>query len=345
MSDIDRLLTEDGARWRAAQPPPPEPDPAVLGRRRRLRWQPLAAATAALAVVACAVAVAVVTAAPAPVTGPAAPSPGPVVRDGDRVTGNVQIAAMPGKPVRICGAGGPIRVPGAYSDGRTLPATAVYCANGYTVTGVDLDRLSERRVLEGTVIGTARITGVYRAGTITVTEQRAPTRPTREPFPIKLPADCPAPPGGWPRTNDAVQAQIDRVGAYIDKHRTEFGQLTLATPDMRTRRPVVLLVTTPGDVVAATRAIRARYGDLLCVRKAPHSLAQAYAAREALTGPMNSTASMNRYRITGGGGIVAGTGGDTYTDLRVLIWTEDVETFQRSLGPAVMVLPELAKVR
>lgn len=53
MSEIDRLLDEAGARWRAAQPEPPTPDPAVFvvaARRRTLRVA--VAGTAVLTIVA-----------------------------------------------------------------------------------------------------------------------------------------------------------------------------------------------------------------------------------------------------------------------------------------------------
>jgi hypothetical protein len=341
MTDIDQLLTEDGARWRATQPAPPEPD-ATLLTRRRPGWQPLAAAAAALAVVAGAVTVAARQHPADPAPTPAASSPGPIVRDGDRVTGNVLISAMPGRGVRICG--GDVTKEHLYPDGKT-PLTPAYCTNGYTVTGVDLDRLSDRRVLAGTVIGTARVTGVYRAGTVMVTDQRTPTPPSLEPFLIRLPADCPAPAGGWPSTTDIPQAEVDRVGAYLDKHRAEFGNMTLATPDLRTRTPIVVLVTTPGDVAAATRAIRTIYGNLLCVRKVAHSLAQAYAARAAMTGPMNNSASVIRYRLAGGGAILADAGVGPYSDMHVLIWTEDVEKLHRTFGSVVKVMPGLEKVR
>lgn len=48
MDDLDHLLRDAGARWRASQPPPPEIDDIalVIARRRTFRWPVLAAAGA-----------------------------------------------------------------------------------------------------------------------------------------------------------------------------------------------------------------------------------------------------------------------------------------------------------
>jgi hypothetical protein len=109
---LDRLLAEDGARWRAAQPPPP--DAAVPAPPPRPHWQPIAAAAAVVALTAGIVAVvAVRRPADPPPAGPPPTTAGTydIVRDGDRVAGQGLFFAPSGRrPVRLCGPlGGPPR--------------------------------------------------------------------------------------------------------------------------------------------------------------------------------------------------------------------------------------------
>ena len=93
-----------------------------------------------------------------------------VVRDGDRVTGRGQRrrAARP--------AGAAVRAGDATIAIYPEPVPAP-CRVAVTVTGLDLDRLTHRKERDGAVWGSARVEGVYRAGTLTVTRQtRRPAR-------------------------------------------------------------------------------------------------------------------------------------------------------------------------
>lgn len=333
MTDVDRLLAEDGARWRAVQADPPEPDPTVFTRRRRSGWQPVVAAAAVAAIASGAVTAAALRS-PDPAPVPAAPSAGPIVRDGDRVTGAVTISAVPGKPVRICAAG-------------TNPTGG--CSNGLTAVGVDLDRLDARQTINGTVVGRADLTGVYRAGTITVTEQRrpAPPPPPAKTFPAEaIPAGCPVPAGGWPSKGRLTDAQMARVAAYVDKFDHEFGGMWVGSPNAPKWEPQVMVVSTPLDVPQAAGFIRRIYSGPLCVVKVTHRREEMVSARNNLTRMVNNAAYANRYHLTGGGGAeLVDPKGEPYTELGVLIWTADVEELHFFLGTGVVrILPSLRKV-
>lgn len=348
MTDVDRLLTEDGARWRAVQPLAREPDPDLLDRPRPSRWQPVAAAAAVAAVAASAVtAAAVRSPAPTPVTVATAPSPGPVVRDGDRVTGQVLVSAMPGRPVRACGQL-PTEGGGRSATGKALPGKPVYCANGLTLVGVDLDRLANRETLGGTVIGRGDLTGTYRAGTVTVTSQRTPaSAPGKTPRPAEpLPPGCPAPAGGWPARGTLTDAQMARVQAYVNKFDHVFGAMWVGSPRAPQWEPQVIAVSTVISVTGATEAIRRVYDGPLCVVKVTHRREEMVSARGNLSRMVNSAAYSNRYGLNGGGGAELNDArGEPYTELGVLVWTANVEELRFFLGAGVVqVRPSLRKV-
>jgi hypothetical protein len=293
MIDIDRLLTEDGARWRAAQPPPPEPDPALLHRPRRPGWQPLAAAAAVVVVTAGIIAVAAVRrpADPPPATGPTAgPTAGPtldpadIVRDGDRVAGQGLFFKPRGGPVRVCGPlGGPPRP--LFEPWPDPLNTPQMCQNALTVTGLDLGRLSNPEGRDGAVWGGAKVEGVYRAGTLTVTRQE-PTVSDRKSAGAHDPVPCPEPAGGWPRPLEDLEKKWSGLDRVIRAHRDQFNEFYLAYPygwslqDESNRKGItVYVVNTTGDVAAARRLLEAVFpAQHLCVRKATWSAAQMDAA-------------------------------------------------------------------
>ena len=332
MTDIDRLLAEDGARWRAAQPDPPQPDPTLFVRRRRSGWQPIVAAAAVAAIASGAVTAAALR---SPDPGPvaSASSPGSVVRDGDRVTGEVTVSAVPGKPVRICASG-------------TNPSGT--CSNGLTVVGVDLGRLGDRTTVGGTVTGRTGLTGVYRAGTVTVTEQQqsSPAPPAKTSPPEGIPAGCPAPAGGWPGTGQLTDAEVARVQAYVEKFDHEFGGMWVGSPNAPKWQPQVIVVTAPLSVTRAREFIRRIYAGPLCVVKVKHRLEELVSARDNLTRLVNSTTYVNRYHLTGGGGgEMHDEHGEPYTELGVLVWTAAVEELRFFIGSdLVRVVPTLRKV-
>lgn len=360
MTDIDRMLTDDGARWRAAQSAAPDPDPALLTRPGPTRpgparWQPLAAAAAVVAVAAGAIALAARpdTAPPAPPVA-AGTTPAPVdtvVRDGDRVRGAGRIVAVPGGPVRLCGANVSLAAPDASSDRqpglRTDPGGP--CPVGVTLAGVDLDRLSDRQERSGTVSGTAEITGVYRAGTVTVTAQVAPPPDAgtagKGPA-FGLPADCPVPPGGWPRGEVQSLPGIGRATQYVVAHPNVLASVSIAYPEpTRSGRPgtQVLLVGTTGDVGTATRDIRRFYAGSLCVRKVAHSRFQLQTARAVLTAALADPARR------AGSGLIGGTGegveqGEPYTTMAVLLYTPAADDLRDRAGADLVQVEPVLRV-
>jgi hypothetical protein len=264
------------------------------GGTRGHRWLPLVAAGAVVAVTA---GVAVVLNARGGreqrpgAAGPAAAPTGStgsadqVVRDGDRVTGRGQVVALAGRPVQLCAP---------YATILTYPEPVpAPCRVAVTVTGLDLDRLSNRRERDGAVWGSARVEGVYRAGTLTVTRQ-LDDRPG--PVPDVITADrvpCPEPPGGWPRQpadpsrligalTAAVQADPETYnGPWV---RYPYGWHLQDTSDRKGTE--VYVVGTTGDVEAAREALTALVpAEHLCVTTVRWSKAAMDAAQKQLTGP------------------------------------------------------------
>jgi len=325
----------------------------------RHRWiLPVAAGAAALAVVAGVAVVAVRGSAGAPAGSAAALAPRPaasgaeaplsppdaIVHDGDRVRGQGQVVALPGRPVRLCSGLGTQVARLVYP----MPVPA-YCAIGLTLVGADLDRLADRQERDGAVWGLAEVTGVYRDRTVTVTGQRlrSTAGPDRKPDGLALPADCPAPAGGWPRREVQALPGIDQANRYVATHPEVLGSLSIGYPEPTRSGAIgtqVLLIGTTGDVTEATRAVRRWYAGSLCVRSVPHSRAQMLAARAVLTAVLTDPARQVRYGLIGGAG-ESSVGGDPRTSMMVLVYDEQVRSLRGSAGADLVdVEPQLRKL-
>jgi len=294
-TDVEKLLSDEGARWRASQPPPPEPALTWLaadrpGARWPIRWQPLAATAAVLAVVAGAVTVASLRRSADDVRLPAASSgTDAVVRDGDVVVGQGEVVALPGRPVQLC----PQRPVVALDIPNPPPPPA--CEVAVTVVGLDLDRLSYRQERDGAVWGSARVVGVYRAGTLTVTRQEAVVDPPREDATAADEVPCPEPAGGWPRqpdpsSPDSLERALGRLNQVINQNPTVFGEVYIRYPygwhlqDQSNRKGTeVYVVGTVGDLADARRMLEAVFpAEHLCVTRAAWSKAEMSAAESQL---------------------------------------------------------------
>jgi hypothetical protein len=348
---LDERLAADGARWRAAQPAAPEPDPARLTATRRPRWQPLAAAAAVVAVAAGGVAGVTLSrrATDSPpagrVTGQTAGpalDPSDIVRDGDRVAGQGLFFAPPDGPVRLCGPlGGPPRM--SYEPWPDPLNTPDMCRNALTVTGLRTDQLSNIGGRDGAAWGSARVEGVYQAGTLTVTRQEPYVSRRKDPGAAD-PVPCPEPPGGWPPGD--VERAARGLNVVIGKHRRELNEVYVAYPygwhlqDQSNRKgTMVYVVGTTGDVAAARRLLEAVFpAEYLCVRKARWSAAQMGAAvRQLQTSPEAA-----RLHVAAGDKDVIG---DRVT-ARMLVVTEPVARLLRSVaGGRIVPTPILHKVR
>lgn len=252
--------------------------------------------------------------------------------------------ALPGRPVRLCS--GLVTQVARLAYPMPVPA---YCAVGLTLVGTDLDRLADRHERDGAVWGLAEVTGVYRDRTVTVTGQRlrSTAGPDRKPDGLALPADCPAPAGGWPRREVQALPGIDQANRYVATHPEVLGSLSIGYPEPTRSGAIgtqVLLIGTTGDVTEATRQVRRWYAGSLCVRSVPHSRAQMLAARAVLTAVLADPARQARYGLIGGAG-ESSVGGDPRTSMMVLVYDEQVRSLRGSAGADLVdVEPQLRKL-
>lgn len=281
MTDVEDLLTRDGAAWRAAQPAPPTTVDLVDPDRRPDRHRlPVAAAAAAAAVAVVAVASGLAASRPTAPTGSAGSSPGAIVRDGDRVSGQGVVFARPGRPTQLCLTPRISKIDAAPS-----------CAVGIPLLGVDPTRIPQRRELAGTISGSAVVTGVYRGGSVAVTTLAAPPPPDPRPDGSPDRIDCPTPAGGWPRDGVPGPA-IDRLDQLVsknpDRYALPFAHFPYASRDGDTssKAAVVIEVGTTGDVAAARRELsRVFPAAHLCVAPVRWNEATKAAAARALSTP------------------------------------------------------------
>jgi hypothetical protein len=319
------------------QPPIAGADPT------RSRWLPAAAAAAVVLVAAGVVGAVALHRAAAPEPPAPPPDRSAVVHDGDRVRGQGQVVAQPGQPVRLC-VGAVAVTATAVTDGPA-PRSTAGCRIGVDLVGADLDRLTGRQESAGVVSGAAQITGIYRTGTVTVTGQAAPPAPLDWTLALeRLPADCPAPAGGWPVRTAQDLPGIGQVSRYVDAHPDVLGGTSFGYPQPGKVRPQVLLVGTTGDAGELTRTVRRWYAGPLCVRAVAHSRSDLAPVRATLQKAVGDPARSARYGLIGGAG--EGTAaGEPRTNLTVVVHDQPVEDLVRSAGAdLVEVEPVLAKV-
>lgn len=309
--EIHDVLDQAGRRWRATQPDPPEPD--------RSRWEPGRSAPrlprrGPLVAVAGStlVAVGLITTIATPwawwpwrsdrggegqvVVTAAAPTPAPaevlLVREGDIVQASGTVLAEPGRAVRFC-APAVTFMPARPSVDPRIPD----CTYSVPVTGVDPNHLAMTAVPPGVWFGKARLRGVWRAGTLHVTQQAAP-----DPENLSMLSDntsddasddppCPAPAGGWPVTEPADGKALHQY--MEEEHADQFRRPRVSYPGRRADGKatgggagggstpgagaveVLVIEVVKGDVEAARKALRERYSGNLCVVSRPGALSLA----------------------------------------------------------------------
>lgn len=219
----------------------------------------------------------------------------PVVRNGDTVTGTGRVVAVPGQPVRFC-APVPVSMP-AYAPGHEPPISS--CPTfGVDVSGVRLVELGRRHHQGAAVEGYATLTGIYRAGRLTVTGQSPADGPSaRKPGSVPEHLPCAAPPGGWLPGPDDLD--VSRAQAYADAHPGEVVQLSLQRPAVG--RTVLVLATRHPAAVRA--ALASSYGRRLCVFRSPSTAGQLELAQRRLS---DLVASSDLFE---GGGVGVGPNG------------------------------------
>jgi hypothetical protein len=280
--DMDHVLTDAGARWRATQPAPPEPVVPRDTQLRRRRWLAVTATAAGVAIVTAGAAVLTTHTRPLPAsTGPNGPAarvdPATlVVRNGDLVEASGKVIAAPGKPVVLCP---PLAEPAiGYLPGKE-PAPTCPATLAVTVVGVDLGRLAEPATVQGVRTGYAMLRGTWKDRVVTVTAQGPPAaEPASGP---DLPVLCAPPPGGWlPGEGTGPGESNVELGNYLQQHPDQFGQPWVGWPagmpsgatdaPSYTDKPSVLVVpVVAGDLDRIRTDLTAIYHGNLCVARAP----------------------------------------------------------------------------
>lgn len=196
------------------------------------------------------------------------------VRDGELVSANGTVLALPGRPVRFC-------QPAAALGSQPVGSPLVSCGAAVDVMGVDLAVLADRVAVGAAVQGRARLTGVYRGGTVTVSRQQQPD-PQGPGVPDRVP--CAAPAGGWPRIAPNGDIGVDPADRWGAAHPGQLVQLSVAHPSASHE----VLTLAVRDPTAATAALRRYYGRLLCVVAARYTLTQVGQARHELNALLGS---------------------------------------------------------
>lgn len=291
--NVDRLLHEAGARWRAGEPPAPAPDlsrfadshAAVAGRSGWVRrWAPVAAMAGVAAVIAAlAVPLALpdrnapeedLAADPGAATAAATPTPWATLPadtgSGVRVAGRGFLVQRDGT-TRFCADLAPILL---------LNEAPAECGPlAVVATGVERRWLTASPRTGGTAHQPRWVEGLYRAGTLAV-DLVAPAAPDLGPAVAEAPVPCQPPAGGWPLGNGLPELDTDSANRLIEAVRGDprrFADLWEGHPDgvgggeslMPTR--MVMVVGTTGDVKAAQRELAAIYSGNLCVHRVRHS--------------------------------------------------------------------------
>ncbi|TDO35660.1 hypothetical protein EV643_12271 [Kribbella sp. VKM Ac-2527] len=289
--EVDDLLAQAGARWRAGQPPAPEPDlqritgPRKPKWREPKRWVPVLAAASVAAIATAALIVLPgngdhETVAPSNETPP---REHPMqVRAGDKVQVTGQVVAAPGAPVYYC-----IPVPTVgLPEGKPRPPA---CLPGQQieVTGVDVARLTGLETILGVKTGRAHLVGIWSGGKISVEQQSPPPRGPGAPE--KVP--CSPPAGGW-KPAYAADSITPAVDAFIKARPGELqapwiswpeGSPTDATPGAPPNKPSVLMIgVAHGDLDQIRTAIDPLVAGNLCVTKVRFSQTEINQLRAAV---------------------------------------------------------------
>jgi hypothetical protein len=360
IDEVDEMLMQAGAQWRAEQPSAPEPDLDRITHdgRKPKRWVPALAAASVVAVAAVTLTVLPDTASRPAATPPAAapatlPAAGPapqivesvavgneqagasdalLVRDGARVRVSGEVIAAPNTDPVFCPSR-PVPMIG-YLPGNA-PAPTCPDALKVTLKGVNISLLSDLETVQGVQTGRAALTGIWTARTIAVQEQTAPT-PDRDRANPPLP--CPPPAGGWQAKPSNVQDP--KVVQFLDQHRDQAFGPTIYHPygEGRTQPVVVFVGVAHGDRAAFRKSFEEVYSGNLCMAPVRLSRQDADQLSTKVAGLMNR----NDLGITTSYTQMDGAS----ENVRLLVYTESVKDALTPIGldklriePAVMPAP------
>jgi hypothetical protein len=274
--------------------PGPEHDRGMVTRLAGRFAARVLVVSAAAALAACASSASGPTTHPA--TGGAQPADGPTtvtsgraqeiaVHDGDLVRATGNVVAVPGKPVRFCSP--LVAVTGNEPFG--------YCPTGVVVVGADLKQLHDRRTHDGTVRGSATITGIFREGAIEVRHQVA----RRFVEPVHFADDsvpCARPAEGWPDR----QPPLGAVYRYRRSHPGSIVEIAYLNPS---EKESLVYVLTAGDPAPVQDALGAAYPHGVCVRKSEYTAQQIKLAHRFTIALMRVGNPLSRPYEAGGGGL------------------------------------------
>jgi hypothetical protein len=249
---------------RAAELLPDSPDRLAGVRRKRASRvrRRAAAATAALALVGAGSAYALTRTA----TSPDVVSPVTDGGAGDLVASGEVVKVGDG-PVKLCAP-----VPRTLLLILPRPAPR-YCDLGVEVRGVDMDAVADRFERDGAISGRAELTGYLDGDVLVVTKQGAPVDEPASPGFDGPP--CPAPAGGWPRSNPYGDPDTSALTGYRNAHPDIVAEVAIARPTPSTYGFYVL---TYGDPQVVYDALGPTYGDQLCVARSHWTRAQLQSA-------------------------------------------------------------------
>ncbi|GAA1601846.1 hypothetical protein GCM10009789_65050 [Kribbella sancticallisti] len=291
---VDDLLAKAGAQWRAGQPSAPEPDlDRIVQSKRPRRWVPVLAAASVAAIAAGLVLLPdAKEPAVAPPVSPASAAttdatPGTdsgkaedlLVRNGDKVTADGVVIAVPGKDPVLCADLAQTAI--GYPPGKE-PAPSCPASFAVKLVGLDLDKLSNPTTTKGVRSGTAHLVGVWSNRTITVQEQGP--MPTSKPDPyVEEPVPCAAPAGGWQSKPSNIGSQT--MIKWLDARANQVTGPAVLYPKGRSRNaPVVVRIgVAHGDLDEFRREIAKVYEGNLCVVRARFSRTDVDQLQAALT--------------------------------------------------------------
>jgi hypothetical protein len=332
--EVDDLLAQAGARWRAGQPPAPEPDlERITGSRKPKwrepkRWVPVLAAASVAAIATAALIVLPgngdkQTVAPSNETPPREHPM--LVREGDKVQVTGQVVAAPGAPVYYCiprATAGPAVVDEKAKPPACLPGQQI------EVTGVDVARLTGLETILGVKTGSAHLVGIWSGGKISVEQQSAPPRGPGAPETVP----CSPPAGGWKPAyagdsiTPAVEAFIKARPGQLQQPWISWpeGSPTDATPGAKPNKPSVLMIgVANGDLDQIRKALDPLVAGNLCVTKVRFSQSEINQLRSAVMALQRDDLD-----ITGVGTRI----GDTPVTISLRIVDEKVVDAFRSIG-------------
>jgi hypothetical protein len=129
------------------------------------------------------------------------------------------------------------------------------------VTGANFDHLADRFEDQGTVEGSASLTGIWSAGQLRAEHQASP----RYGHPVVRRWDtppCPAPPGGWP---EPPRSRDGDENLHFDLGDLEDTGAAVAVTIFRPGQDRVVLVIAAADPDAVKARLRPQLGALLCI--------------------------------------------------------------------------------